>query len=394
MKKRLLAVTAVLLLAVALTGCAGLGIGGGGAPTPSATSAAVPSPSKTPEAPPSPSAEATAPAEPSAPNESPAAEQAGIVSINAIEYEYKSQYIETHIVLPLISGLDGEAGDKINAVFSDMMSSLKESSTAAEAESKQMTDDGYPAPGPYMLVVSYSVPYNTSGVLSIVVSTYTYLGGAHGGETWLPFTFDASTGRELTLADLMQNGSGYREYINGVIRQEIDKMTASEELAEIATFEDIGDEPWFYLTPEGLVFYFQQYEYFPYAAGIQQFDIPYGDVAAMLLQKYAALEMRPIAMQPGESSLKIGGIGQAALDGNASTGYSWKYEIKNEKILELCNQDFTTDAADGVVGAGGQYTWNFRAKRPGTTTIIFTYSRDWETDVEADQTVEYTVTVK
>ena len=36
---------------------------------------------------------------------------------------------------------------------------------------------------------------------------------------------------------------------------------------------DIGDSPDFYLTSEAIVFYFQEYEYFPYAAGIQEFPL-------------------------------------------------------------------------------------------------------------------------
>ena len=383
-----------LLLTAALTGCAGLNAGGGASPgaspSPASPSAAAPSPSTTP------STEQTPAADSSAPEESRPAGQAGIVQISTTEFEYKTQYIETTIVLPLISGVDSAAQDKINIVFSDLMTSLKQSNSASEAESKQMTEDGYPSPIPYVIGVDFSVPYNKGGVLCVLVSDYRYLGGAHGGETRVAFTFDVNSGRELTLDDLMQKDSGYREYINGVIRKEIDARTVSDELAEIATFEDIGDQPWFYLTPEGLVFYFQQYEYFPYVAGIQEFDIPYGNLAGMLMTKYDSLEIKTVALEPGQSSLTVGGIGQVALESNVSTGYSWKYEIKGEGILELSNQDTVSSAAEGVVGAGATDVWDFRALEPGTATVIFTYSRDWETgnNEALDQTVQYTVTVQ
>ena len=391
MKKNLTVIVAVLIMTVALAGCAGLNTGGDSTPGESPTmpaaseSAGAPSPSAPP-----PTTEPTTPAESTRPAET------GLVPLSNSTYEYKTQYIETTISLPLVMGIDAARGDEINAVFSDMMAALKESNTQMEAESKQMADDGYASPMPYMIDVGYNVPYNSGGLLCVVVYDYRYLGGAHGGLTQLTYLFDAETGRELTLDDLMKNGSGYREYLNDVIRREIDSRTESGELVELATFEDIGDKPWFYLTSHGLVFYFQQYEYFPYVAGIQEFTIPYGDLTEMLKTKYAGLEIKPVNLQPGENSLPAGGIVQAALEGNASTGFSWKYEIKGDAVLEYSDQEFVPSGADGAVGSGGTYLWNFRALSPGKATVIFTYSRDWEGGEPGaeEQTVQYTVTVK
>ncbi len=130
--------------------------------------------------------------------------------------------------------------------------------------------------------ISFRVPYNQPGLISIVLDDYRYTGGAHGGDIRTAYTFDLETGRQLGLGDLMKEGSDYRSFINQRIRQEIDKMVQESGFSELATFEDIGDSPNFYLTDDAIVFFFQQYEYFPYAAGIPEFAIPYSDLDGML----------------------------------------------------------------------------------------------------------------
>ena len=82
--------------------------------------------------------------------------------------------------------------------------------------------------------------------------------------------------------------------------------------------------------------------------------------------------------------------------GNITTGYSWNFKIGDPGVLELADIQFTSsDAKPGVVGAGGTYTWDFRALKPGTTTIVFTYSQSWNaTASPQDKTVKVTVTVK
>jgi predicted secreted protein len=56
----------------------------------------------------------------------------------------------------------------------------------------------------------------------------------------------------------------------------------------------------------------------------------------------------------------------------------------------------TEPVGGAAAGAGGTYSWEFRALKKGTTTIIFTYSRSWDdsSSAEPKDTVQFTVTVK
>jgi predicted secreted protein len=397
MKTRFLPFAAVLMLIAVLAGCAPMkSLSGGASPSAAASSAA--------SAPPSPSASAAdvssaAPASSAAPSEAAAADDTGLVSISSSQYEYKSQYIETNIKLPVTELSDSAAADKVNDIFKDYMVVVKENSLSYEAEAKKQAEEGAASPIPYMYDISFGVPYNHGGIFSFVIYESSYLGGAHGSETWYPYIFDAKTGKQLVLSDLMEKGSGYREYFNKAIGKEIDKRAESNELMELAEFTDIGDNPWVYLTADGFLFYFQQYEYFPYAAGIQQFLVPYGDVSKMLKKEYAGLQITPVEFKAeGGNSLTPGDIGRVVLEGNETTGYMWTYEIGDSSILELGSQDYVVDNGgdDAAAGAGGTYSWEFRALKKGTTTIIFTYSRSWDdsSSAEPKDTVQFTVTVK
>ncbi|MFU0832716.1 MAG: DUF3298 domain-containing protein [Oscillospiraceae bacterium] len=137
----------------------------------------------------------------------------------------------------------------------------------------------------------YAVKYNQNGLLSIVLTNYQYAGGAHGSTIQTAYTFDLNTGHQLTLSDLMKSGSGYEEFFDEQVRKEIDKRVKEGSLYEFQDnpFQTLGEHPNFYLSDDGIVFYFQQYEYFPYVAGIQEFPISYESIANLLNPSYSYL---------------------------------------------------------------------------------------------------------
>jgi inhibitor of cysteine peptidase len=321
----------------------------------------------------------------------------GVVTIKTENYDYMSDYIDVKLEVPQLTGLsDSAAQDSINKIFSDIMTEAKDDVKAAEEESKRVAEK-YDSAAPYMTYISYSEPYNRDGILSILMSNYTYSGGAHGNDIWNSYTFDLKTGKMLSLGDLMAGDSGYNAFINSTIRTEIDRRAGLDELMENAEFKDIGDDPAYYLTSDAIVFYFQEYEYFPYAAGIQEFPVKYADLSGMLKKEYATLMIIPVVLDnTAENSLSAGDIGQVSLSGNPTTGYSWHYTISDTSVLDASGNQYQTDAPEGIDGAGGTYIFDFRALKPGTATITFKYYRDWldESDAAAEDNVTYSVTVK
>jgi inhibitor of cysteine peptidase len=275
MKRIYTSLLALMLTAVLLSGCALIGKLSGTGPSEPPAQTGDSTPAETAgEASPSPSAAA-----------SPVVQTTATVTTET--YTYKSDYIDVSIETPVISGLSEDAVGHINTGYQDYRDSIESTVKQLEDESRQLTADGYSGE-PYMLNVSYTVDYNKNGVLCITQSDYSYLGGAHGNEIRQSLLFDTATGSQLQLGDLMKDGSDFRSLINGLIRSEIDERLKTGDLVELAVFEDIGDTSEFYLTDEALVFYFQEYEYFPYAAGIQEFPITYETLADLLKYDLAA----------------------------------------------------------------------------------------------------------
>ena len=74
---------------------------------------------------------------------------------------------------------------------------------------------------------------------------------------------------------------------------------------------------------------------------------------------------------------------QFSFDANASTGYSWAQQTDGDSVV--LEKEFYTSPkpeANGVAlaGQGGTQYYNYRAVKPGTTTITFTYQRPWENE--------------
>lgn len=130
--------------------------------------------------------------------------------------------------------------------------------------------------------LTYKVTYNQNGLLSVVFSNYQFSGGAHGSTIQSSYTFDMQNGQELKLGDIIKTDATTIAFINWSIKEEIERRVAKNDLFVLQPFESIGENPYFYLSEEGLVFYFQQYEYFPYAAGIQEFTIPFSALKGRL----------------------------------------------------------------------------------------------------------------
>ncbi|UOO37058.1 DUF3298 and DUF4163 domain-containing protein [Oscillospiraceae bacterium CM] len=199
----------------------------------------------------------------------------------------KTDYMTLTVDVPKLTGLqNAEEQNAINSIFKSYADSAKKDAGMYEALAKQDAESNLDYAMPYEITIGYTVEYNQNGLLSVLISDYRYTGGAHGGVAETGITIDLNSGTLLTLGDLMVSGSGYKNVINKAIRAEIDKRTGSDELSEPVIFEDIGDYPDFYMTKDGLVFFFQEYEYFPYAAGIQEFPISYETLKGMVKTEF------------------------------------------------------------------------------------------------------------
>jgi len=84
---------------------------------------------------------------------------------------------------------------------------------------------------------------------------------------------------------------------------------------------------------------------------------------------------------------------QVRLAGNPTTGYTWSLTGLEENFLQQQGEpDYESDS--DLIGAGGVYTFRFKALQVGRTTLSMAYARSFEPDVPPEQVFSVEVVIK
>ncbi len=130
---------------------------------------------------------------------------------------------------------------------------------------------------------------NTSHYATYSFSGNLYMGGAHGMPWDYTVTYDAATGKELTLKDIFV--ASKLNQVKLKVRQAIKTQYYLGKLKQHATsgynFDLPANAP--ALTPKGVAFYYGAYEIGPYVEGMPTCVIPYAQLRPYMTQK--ALKM-------------------------------------------------------------------------------------------------------
>jgi len=215
-----------------------------------------------------------------------------VISIETIQELSENDNIKITVQYPQVKGLaEQTAQDSINAVLEKIaMDAKNEGLKNAEEMEKYMASGYTGSPNKCETYFDHSLKYNQNGLLSVVFKNYQYTGGAHGLTVQSSHTFDLKTGEEYKLKDLVKADVNYVSFISSRVRDEINKRLEEEGLLEITPFETIRDDQDFYLSNnDTVVIYFQQYEYWPYAAGIQEFPVEFSALKDMLKPAFSFL---------------------------------------------------------------------------------------------------------
>lgn len=118
------------------------------------------------------------------------------------------------------------------------------------------------------------VLYQSSKYVSVEMASYSYAGGAHPNSYVNLLTFDANTGKKLTLTDMVSDTAKLKQLVEAKFRQ-TRELKADENLNEAGYF---WDEPFAFpanvaATEQGLYFVYNPYEAAAYAAGPTDFTI-------------------------------------------------------------------------------------------------------------------------
>ena len=85
--------------------------------------------------------------------------------------------------------------------------------------------------------------------------------------------------------------------------------------------------------------------------------------------------------------LNVGQSFVIALESNPTTGYTW-HEDFDKSVLELLGHEYERSlAGEGLVGAGGTESFEFKALKKGETEITMVYKQGWEGGSVGDEYV-------
>lgn len=77
-------------------------------------------------------------------------------------------------------------------------------------------------------------------------------------------------------------------------------------------------------------------------------------------------------------SVNVGQEFIIALDSNPTTGYIW-HEGFDKSLLELVGHKYERSlAGEGLIGAGGTESFEFKALKEGETEVTMVYKQGWE----------------
>lgn len=138
---------------------------------------------------------------------------------------------------------------------------------------------------PYTLQTQAKVIRQDSNLVTIEISGYNFMGGAHGNSVTTFINWNTATKRNVTLADILTGG--YEKPLTAtaekIFRQE-EKLSDTTSLKTDYFFAGgvFSLNHNFLITPIGLRFLYNQYEIKPYAAGQTNLVIPYAQIKSLL----------------------------------------------------------------------------------------------------------------
>lgn len=123
------------------------------------------------------------------------------------------------------------------------------------------------------------IAYFDEHYLSFCQQEYDYMGGAHGMPLWIGMTFDLQSGQRLVLEDVIGNSEEeLKEIVTEYFAEYIGRNPEYFWADAIETVKEEADfDLSFYLTADGIKFYFHPYALACYAAGFQEVTIPYDE---------------------------------------------------------------------------------------------------------------------
>lgn len=128
-------------------------------------------------------------------------------------------------------------------------------------------------------IENFQITYNENCAVSLYFDRYLFTGGAHGTTERSADTWELrGGGTKIALEELFPPNYPVRQSVISDIIAEIEQQSNADEVY-FSDFkqnvEDTFQAENYYITPQGVEIFFQQYDIAPYSSGILSFFIPY-----------------------------------------------------------------------------------------------------------------------
>lgn len=143
----------------------------------------------------------------------------------------------------------------------------------------------------YEYKATLNVLYQTSRVLSLNMTEYSFTGGAHGNTREVYYCYDLQSGRRLNIGDVIDT-LHYSRAMSALLEQQYrtnNQIPADTRLGESLSQDTIPLNGNFYLTGKGIGFEYNPYEIAPYVLGGISFFFPYSQVMPFLQPSFKRL---------------------------------------------------------------------------------------------------------
>ncbi len=147
---------------------------------------------------------------------------------------------------------------------------------SAKADYRNSIQNGFPI-HEYEAQMNFTVTYNQNCIVSLYTDQYEYTGGAHGSTVRTSETWNIKTGTQIPLQAFFPGNPHFQTELIQQIDNQISEQISAGQNNYFDNYRELVAKYFnpaqYYLTPAGLVIYYQQYDIAPYATGLPVFTI-------------------------------------------------------------------------------------------------------------------------
>jgi hypothetical protein len=207
---------------------------------------------------------------------------------NAQYYDIVAHYATSTPLSKISASIDASATALMKSFVDDTVAEFKKNGNFANLTAKDVKMIGLDQGRKEKLQIVYLISSSPKTV-SYIFSIYEDTLGAHGNIFFRTFTFDTSTGANLSLSDIFTPGSPYLDTLSTISRAELPGVIGD---GFDMTFIKDGTKPVndsfmsFFFDNRELVLLFPPYQVAPYSSGPQTLRIPISLISSILRSEY------------------------------------------------------------------------------------------------------------